>query len=77
MRRPEASDDAGLVEAAGGSVVLVDGDRINLKLTDPLDRVVAEALLGDRDRPRSADGPTPTRTGGLAGAPSDTGDLPR
>ena len=78
---PEASDDAGLVEAAGGSVVLVDGDRVNLKLTDPLDRVVAEALLGERDgltspgQPGTADGP-PT-AGGLAGTPPDTGDLPR
>ena len=45
---PDASDDAGLVEAAGGTVVLVEGDRQNLKLTDPGDRVVAEAVLSAR-----------------------------
>ncbi len=43
---PDASDDAGLVEASGGSVQLVEGERANLKLTDPIDRIVAEALLG-------------------------------
>lgn len=45
---PEASDDAGLVEAGGGRVDLVQGERENLKLTDPGDRVVAEALLAAR-----------------------------
>ncbi len=45
---PDASDDAGLVEAAGGTVVLVEGDRENLKLTDPADRIVAEAVLSAR-----------------------------
>ena len=43
----EATDDAGLVEADGGTVVLVDGDRRNLKITTPVDLVVAEALLAD------------------------------
>jgi 2-C-methyl-D-erythritol 4-phosphate cytidylyltransferase len=42
---PEATDDASLVEAAGGKVVLVDGSPTNLKLTHPADLVVAEALL--------------------------------
>lgn len=42
---PDASDDAGLVEAAGGVVELVEGERSNLKLTDPIDRTVARALL--------------------------------
>jgi 2-C-methyl-D-erythritol 4-phosphate cytidylyltransferase len=41
----EATDDASLVEAAGGKVVLVDGSPTNLKLTRPADLVVAEALL--------------------------------
>ena len=63
---PEASDDAGLVEAAGGNVVLVEGDRVNLKLTDPIDRIVAEALLGESDGLAARDG--------LADAPPDTGD---
>ncbi len=41
----EATDDAALVEAAGGTVVVVAGDPRNLKLTEPSDLVVAEALL--------------------------------
>lgn len=42
---PEATDDAGLVEAAGGLVVVVDGDARNLKLTSPDDLLVARALV--------------------------------
>ena len=44
----EATDDAALVEAAGGSVVVVEGERANLKITDPHDLIVAEALLKAR-----------------------------
>ena len=49
----EATDDAALVEARGGKVVVVPGDPRNLKLTVPRDFVVAEALLAaaDEDRP--------------------------
>jgi 2-C-methyl-D-erythritol 4-phosphate cytidylyltransferase len=43
---PEATDDAALVEAIGGKVVVVEGDHRNLKLTRPGDLAVAEALLG-------------------------------
>lgn len=42
---PEATDDAALVEAIGGRVVVVEGDVRNLKLTLPVDLQVAEALL--------------------------------
>jgi 2-C-methyl-D-erythritol 4-phosphate cytidylyltransferase len=42
---PDATDDAALVEAAGGSVVVVDGEPGNLKLTHPQDLAVARALL--------------------------------
>ncbi|HUR17588.1 MAG TPA: 2-C-methyl-D-erythritol 4-phosphate cytidylyltransferase [Acidimicrobiales bacterium] len=41
----EATDDASLVEVAGGTVVVVEGDPRNIKLTGPDDLVVAEALL--------------------------------
>jgi 2-C-methyl-D-erythritol 4-phosphate cytidylyltransferase len=41
----EATDDAGLVEAWGGTVVTVPGEPGNLKITGPGDVVVAEALL--------------------------------
>jgi len=46
---PEATDDAALVEAVGGRVVVVPGDPRNRKLTDPLDLVVAEALVATLD----------------------------
>jgi len=42
---PDATDDASLVERAGGKVAVVDGSPTNLKVTHPLDIVVAEALL--------------------------------
>jgi len=44
----DATDDAGLVEAAGGTVVVVEGERDNLKVTWPEDLAVAEALLAAR-----------------------------
>jgi 2-C-methyl-D-erythritol 4-phosphate cytidylyltransferase len=40
----DATDDASLVEAAGGRVVLVDGPPDNLKVTSPPDLVMAAAL---------------------------------
>jgi 2-C-methyl-D-erythritol 4-phosphate cytidylyltransferase len=42
---PEATDDAALVEAAGGRVVVVPASRWNIKVTEPDDLVVAEAML--------------------------------
>jgi 2-C-methyl-D-erythritol 4-phosphate cytidylyltransferase len=45
----EATDDAALVEAAGGKVVIVPGDPLNLKLTAPRDLAVAAALLESGD----------------------------
>jgi 2-C-methyl-D-erythritol 4-phosphate cytidylyltransferase len=44
----EATDDASLVEAAGGKVVVVNGSPTNVKITRPDDLVVAEALLRAR-----------------------------
>jgi 2-C-methyl-D-erythritol 4-phosphate cytidylyltransferase len=41
----EATDDAALVEAIGGSVVVVPGDPRNLKVTGPADLMIAAALL--------------------------------
>jgi 2-C-methyl-D-erythritol 4-phosphate cytidylyltransferase len=40
----DASDDATLVEAAGGRVVVVDGDPANVKVTSPTDLLLAEQL---------------------------------
>lgn len=53
---PEGTDDASLVEAAGGRVVVVDGDPANLKLTTAVDLAVAAAVLG-------APPPVPVRIG--------------
>ena len=44
----EATDDATLVRAAGGTVVGVEGERWNIKVTEPDDALVVEALLGAR-----------------------------
>ncbi|MDQ1368858.1 MAG: 2-C-methyl-D-erythritol 4-phosphate cytidylyltransferase, partial [Acidimicrobiaceae bacterium] len=42
---PEATDDAALIEAMGGTVVTVPGDRRNFKLTSPDDLILASVLL--------------------------------
>lgn len=39
-----ATDDASLVETAGGRVVVVDGDPANIKITTPVDLALAELL---------------------------------
>lgn len=44
----EATDDAALVEAAGGQVMLIPGPADNIKITSPDDLLVAAALLGGR-----------------------------
>jgi 2-C-methyl-D-erythritol 4-phosphate cytidylyltransferase len=41
----EATDDAALVEAAGGTVTLVEGEPANRKITDPGDLALAERLV--------------------------------
>jgi 2-C-methyl-D-erythritol 4-phosphate cytidylyltransferase len=43
-----ATDDAMLIEAAGGSVRVVEAPHENLKVTRPVDLRVAEALLAER-----------------------------
>lgn len=43
--RPEATDDGSLVASAGGRLRLVQGERWNLKITEPDDLLVASALL--------------------------------
>lgn len=49
---PDATDDASLVEAAGGKVVVVPGDPVNRKITTPDDLVIARALLAEHGRSR-------------------------
>ena len=45
---PEATDDAALVEAAGGAVMAVPGEAAAHKVTTAADIVVVEALMRDR-----------------------------
>lgn len=47
-----ATDDAALVEAAGGRVVVVAGEPDNRKITMPEDLDRARAVVAERDRPR-------------------------
>ena len=49
-----ASDDAGLVEACGGSVVVVAGDERAVKVTTPMDLALAELLLSSHPAGSSA-----------------------
>ncbi len=44
----QATDDAWLVERAGGRVVVVEAPRENLKITTPLDLALAELLMARR-----------------------------
>jgi 2-C-methyl-D-erythritol 4-phosphate cytidylyltransferase len=44
----QATDDAWLIERAGGRVGVVESTRENLKVTTPHDLVVAEMLLASR-----------------------------
>ncbi|MEA2009980.1 MAG: IspD/TarI family cytidylyltransferase [Actinomycetota bacterium] len=44
----DATDDASMIEAAGGTIAIVDGDPANLKVTYPEDLAVAEALRSGR-----------------------------
>ena len=43
--QPTFTDDASVVERAGHSVTLVEGDPRNLKITRPMDLALAEYLL--------------------------------
>jgi 2-C-methyl-D-erythritol 4-phosphate cytidylyltransferase len=47
-RLHSATDDASLVEAAGGRVLVVRGEKTNIKLTTPDDLIFAEAILKAR-----------------------------
>ena len=59
----EATDDATLVEAAGGVVRLVSGEPDNLKITTPGDLALAEALLAASRRSETPAGDESAGTG--------------
>jgi 2-C-methyl-D-erythritol 4-phosphate cytidylyltransferase/2-C-methyl-D-erythritol 2,4-cyclodiphosphate synthase len=48
----DSTDDAGLVEEAGGDVLVIPGDEEAFKVTRPFDMDVAEALLDERSSDR-------------------------
>ena len=48
-----STDDAALVEQAGGTVVVVEGDWRNIKITSPEDLLIAEAFWHDEHSHRS------------------------
>jgi 2-C-methyl-D-erythritol 4-phosphate cytidylyltransferase len=45
----EVTDDCSAVEKLGKTVYLVDGDEANLKITTPMDLILAEAILRARE----------------------------
>ena len=47
-RLRDATDDASLVERAGGHILIVEGEKTNIKLTSPEDLIFAEAILAAR-----------------------------
>ncbi len=47
--KPEFTDDASVAEYAGHAVTLFEGSFENLKITTPVDLVVAEAILASRN----------------------------
>lgn len=48
----DATDDAALVERAGGAVTVVEGSEEAFKVTRPLDLLLARAVLADREAGR-------------------------
>ena len=47
----EVTDDAAACEVAGMTVTMVEGHRDALKITEPIDLILAEAILAERNRP--------------------------
>lgn len=43
--KPEFTDDASVLESFGEKVNLIEGNRENIKITTPLDLIIAEALM--------------------------------
>lgn len=43
--RPEFTDDASVVELAGHTVKLVEGSKVNIKITEPQDLFIAEGIF--------------------------------
>ena len=50
----QITDDAGLVEAMGQTVYVVDGEQINLKITEPADYELAQIIASARKESSAA-----------------------
>lgn len=48
-RLASVTDDCSLIEKMGGEVTIVEGSRENIKLTTPIDLLIAESILGGRE----------------------------
>jgi adenine-specific DNA methylase len=48
-KRPKVTDDASVVELAGGEVIVVEGEARNIKITTPEDVAVARAIMGFKE----------------------------
>jgi len=46
---PSFTDDASVVEAMGVPVTLVEGNRENIKITTPFDKIIGEVLASKQD----------------------------
>lgn len=46
---PSFTDDASVLEKTGEKIQLVEGNRENIKITDPLDLIIAEAFLKQQE----------------------------
>ncbi len=57
----DATDDCGLVFLAGGLVKIVEGAKLNIKITKPIDMLIAESLIspGKTNGGRKLDAPGP------------------
>ncbi|MBR6489322.1 MAG: 2-C-methyl-D-erythritol 4-phosphate cytidylyltransferase [Muribaculaceae bacterium] len=45
---PLFTDDASVVESAGHQITLVDGEVTNIKITTPIDMIIASEIIGER-----------------------------
>lgn len=61
LNASQITDDAGLVEALGEAVVVVEGDAMNVKITLPQDVAFAEAVLAVRSGKPAGDALGPKR----------------
>jgi|GEM_PF-25125 len=57
----EGTDDAAIVEHYGGRVVVVEGSPENIKVTTPVDLVLADAILRERPQPTRGEKTTAPR----------------